>query len=131
MKDRHGRRGQRPSAAKGGDQPRRAPAPPRAPARAPGRAADAPKSDAPVFRRPAQELAVIYGFHAVREALTARKRKCLDLFATEAAAAKLVTEIAASGVNLRLVSADALSSRLGAELGASGPAAGGAPDRAD
>ncbi len=65
------------------------------------------------FRRPSPELAVLYGYHAVREALRAKKRVCLDLFATPAAAEKLAQEIEAIGVFLHIVDAEALTARLG------------------
>src|SRR5208282_2755462 len=70
---------------------------------------DAPRA----FRRPSPELAVLYGYHAVREALRARKRACLDLFATTAAAEKLAEEIKASGVFLHVIESETLSARLG------------------
>ena len=50
------------------------------------------------FRRPSPELAALYGFHAVREALRNPRRECLDLFATPAAAEKLAADISARGV---------------------------------
>jgi 23S rRNA (guanosine2251-2'-O)-methyltransferase len=65
------------------------------------------------FRKPSPELAVLYGYHAVREALRVKKRVCLDLFATPAAAEKLAQEIEAIGVFLHIVDADALTARLG------------------
>ena len=65
------------------------------------------------FRRPSPELAVLYGYHAVREALRVKKRSCLDLFATPAAAEKLAEDIKTSGVFLHLVDAEALDARLG------------------
>jgi 23S rRNA (guanosine2251-2'-O)-methyltransferase len=65
------------------------------------------------FRRPSPELAVLYGYHAVREALRVKKRACLDLFATPAAAEKLAEDVKSSGVFLHLVDADALDARLG------------------
>jgi 23S rRNA (guanosine2251-2'-O)-methyltransferase len=71
--------------------------------------ADAPRA----FRRPSAELAVLYGYHAVREALRARKRVLLDLFATPAAAEKLSQDIKDSGVHVHLVEAETLSARLG------------------
>jgi 23S rRNA (guanosine2251-2'-O)-methyltransferase len=58
-------------------------------------------------------LALIYGFHAVRAALTAKKRKLLDLYATEAAAAKLSPEAAGAGLTPHLVTSDDLTHRLG------------------
>src|SRR5208282_1344263 len=70
---------------------------------------DAPRA----FRRPSPELAVLYGYHAVREALRVKKRACLDLFATTAAAEKLAEEIKASGVFLHVIESEALSARLG------------------
>ena len=71
--------------------------------------AEGPRS----FRRPSPELAVLYGYHAVREALRAGKRNCLDLFATAPAAERLAEEIAASGVALHIVEPETLFSRLG------------------
>jgi 23S rRNA (guanosine2251-2'-O)-methyltransferase len=56
---------------------------------------------------------VLYGYHAVREALRVKKRTCLDLFATAAAAEKLAEDIKTSGVFLHLVDAEALDARLG------------------
>ena len=43
-------------------------------------------------------LVVLYGFHAVREALRGRRRKVLDIYATEAAAQRLEGEIADAGL---------------------------------
>ncbi len=74
-----------------------------------GKAHEAPRA----FRRPSPELAVLYGYHAVREALRAKKRACLDLFATAAAAERLTDEIKASGVILHLVDSETLFARLG------------------
>ncbi|MGO9391626.1 23S rRNA (guanosine(2251)-2'-O)-methyltransferase RlmB [Rhodoblastus sp.] len=65
------------------------------------------------FRRPSLELAVLYGYHAVREALRAKKRTCLDLFATAAAAEKLADEIKASGVHLHIIEPELIFARLG------------------
>ncbi len=56
---------------------------------------------------------MLYGYHAVREALRVKKRSCLDLFATPAAAEKLADDVKSSGVFLHLVDADALDARLG------------------
>src|SRR6516162_4689914 len=73
-------------------------------------------SDIPsvTFRRQSAELAVIYGFHAVREALRVKRRKLLDVYATKAAAEKLAAEIAAVGLSPHIVDAEILSRRLGA-----------------
>jgi 23S rRNA (guanosine2251-2'-O)-methyltransferase len=78
-------------------------------------AAAAAHRERPAFRRPAADVAVLYGFHVVREALRAQKRKCLDLFATPAAAEKLAAEIASAGLIAHSVTAEELSQRLGAE----------------
>ncbi len=67
------------------------------------------------FRRSSPELAVIYGFHAVREALRNSRRQCLDLFATPAAAEKLGPDISTRGVALHTVDAEILAARLGPE----------------
>jgi len=73
------------------------------------------KSASRPFRRPSPELAALYGYHAVREALRNPHRECLDLFATPAAAEKLATEVATRGVPVHLVEAETLSARLGDE----------------
>ncbi len=73
------------------------------------------RPETPPFRRPAPDLVVLYGFHAVREALAAGRRRCLDLFATAAAAEKLAREIETGGVVLHIVESEALSARLGAD----------------
>jgi len=71
------------------------------------------RGETPAFRRPSAELAVLYGYHATREALRAGARKCLDLFASPAAAEKLAPEIASSGVRVHIVGGDILDARLG------------------
>ena len=70
---------------------------------------------APAFRRSSADVVALYGFHAVRAALTAGRRKLLDLWATPPAAEKLAAEIAAAGLTARPVSNDDLSRRLGTE----------------
>ena len=67
----------------------------------------------PSFRRPAHNLVVLYGFHAVREALRNKRRKLLDLYATVTAARRLEGEIAAAGLNPHIVTAADLARRLG------------------
>ena len=57
--------------------------------------------------------ALVYGFHAARAALVGKRRRILAVQATEAAAAKLAPEIAAAGVQARIVTADDLTRRLG------------------
>jgi 23S rRNA (guanosine2251-2'-O)-methyltransferase len=56
----------------------------------------------------------LFGFHAVREALRAGKRKLLDIYATKAAAQKLVEDIEAAGLTVHIVEPEELSRRLGA-----------------
>jgi 23S rRNA (guanosine2251-2'-O)-methyltransferase len=67
-----------------------------------------------VTSRSDPNLALIYGFHAVREALRAGRRKLVRLHATAEAAHRLSQEIAATHVPVNLVSAQELSARLGA-----------------
>ena len=83
------------------------------PSRAPAVKAARPAAAGPVFRRPSSELAVLYGFHAVREALHAKRRQLLDLFATPAAAARLEQDCAAAGLTAHIVAPEDLSRRLG------------------
>ncbi len=85
-----------------------------APAAKGGRPAARPAGDV-AFRRPSAELTIIFGYHAVREVLRAKKRKALDLFATPAAAEKLQPEIAASGVTTHVVAPEVLDARLGSD----------------
>ena len=66
-----------------------------------------------LFRAPSPELAVLYGAHAVREALVAGKRKLLTLYATENAAPRIAEAARAAGLEPRLVDARELSKRLG------------------
>ena len=60
-------------------------------------------------------VVAIFGFHAVRAALQARRRPLITLYATEAAAARLAGEIAAAGLVAQVATADDLSRRLGRE----------------
>ena len=62
--------------------------------------------------RATPELDLLYGFHSVREALKAGRRKLLRLHATSAAAEKLGDEIAASKIPVNLVSGDDISASL-------------------
>ncbi|TDX63219.1 23S rRNA (guanosine2251-2'-O)-methyltransferase [Methylosinus sp. sav-2] len=91
----------RPPAGK--DRGRRLP-PPRHP----------PKEETP-FRRPAADVVVLYGAHAVREALIAGRRKLLALYATENAAERIAPLAAAAGLAPKIVDPRALSQRLGEE----------------
>jgi 23S rRNA (guanosine2251-2'-O)-methyltransferase len=72
------------------------------------------RAPAPKFRHAGSGVAVLYGFHAVREAVRAQRRKILDLYATEAAAQRLEGEIAHAGLALHIVTAEDLARRLGA-----------------
>lgn len=74
-----------------------------------------PARPAPPFRRPSGQVAVLYGFHAVREALRAKRRRLLSLYATPAAAARLEAECAAAGIVAQIVEPHDLDRRLGAE----------------
>ncbi|VVB47364.1 23S rRNA (Guanosine(2251)-2'-O)-methyltransferase RlmB [Beijerinckiaceae bacterium RH AL1] len=58
---------------------------------------------------------LVYGFHAVRAALEARRRPFLALHATEAAAERLADVIAAVRLRPHLVTGEDLSRRLGAQ----------------
>jgi 23S rRNA (guanosine2251-2'-O)-methyltransferase len=73
------------------------------------------KPSAPPFRRASAQVALLYGFHAVREALQAKKRRPLALFATEAAAIHLAADCAAVGLVPQIVDAEDLSRKLGPE----------------
>ncbi|SFK75527.1 23S rRNA (guanosine(2251)-2'-O)-methyltransferase RlmB [Methylocapsa palsarum] len=66
------------------------------------------------FRRAGAGLAVLFGFHAVREVLRRNRREIFDLYATPAAAERLGPEIAARALKPKLVEAETLSRRLGA-----------------
>ncbi|MGH6847003.1 MAG: TrmH family RNA methyltransferase [Methylocella sp.] len=72
------------------------------------------REKAPVFRRAASGVAVLYGFHTVREALRGKRRKLLDIYATEAAARRLDGEIAGAGLCPHIVEPEDLARRLGA-----------------
>jgi 23S rRNA (guanosine2251-2'-O)-methyltransferase len=67
------------------------------------------------FRTPSAELVVLYGAHAVREALSARRRKLLTLYATETSAPRIEEAARAADVPLRIVDARELTRRLGEE----------------
>jgi 23S rRNA (guanosine2251-2'-O)-methyltransferase len=58
------------------------------------------------------EKVVLYGFHAVREALNSKRRKFLAVYATSAAAERLAAELAGAGLAATILSADALAARL-------------------
>lgn len=58
------------------------------------------------------DVSLIYGFHAVREALRSGRRTCIRLMATQAAAEKLGAEIAAKNIVPDIVEMDQISARL-------------------
>lgn len=62
--------------------------------------------------RPARDAHLVWGFHSVREALRAGRRKPLRLHATSAAAEKLASEIETSGVALDVLTSDAIDAML-------------------
>ena len=56
-------------------------------------------------------VSVIYGFHSVAAALRAPRRELIRLYATAAAAERLGAEIAARGLETRIMSPEAISAR--------------------
>ncbi len=58
------------------------------------------------------DVALIYGYHAVREALRSERRTILRLVATEASAERLAKEIAARNITPEIVTSDAIDARL-------------------
>jgi 23S rRNA (guanosine2251-2'-O)-methyltransferase len=67
------------------------------------------------FRAPSPDIVVLYGYHAVRAALTAKRRKLLSLFATEAALPKILDAAHGAGLIPRIVESRDLDHRLGPE----------------
>jgi 23S rRNA (guanosine2251-2'-O)-methyltransferase len=57
------------------------------------------------------DVARIYGFHSVEAALKAPRREIIRLYATAAAAERLQPEIAARGVEVRIMDIDAIAAR--------------------
>ena len=75
--------------------------------------AGAPRSaprDRPGERREAR-VSLIYGFHSVAAALKAPRRELIRLYATAAAAERLGAEIAARGLETRIMSPEEISAR--------------------
>lgn len=62
--------------------------------------------------RAPKDVALLFGYHSVREALLSKRRKLLNLYATEASAARLTAEIAQSGVDVRIVSIEEINARV-------------------
>ncbi len=81
-----------------------------------GRRATVPQSEGRgPFRAASPDLVTLYGAHAVRAALTARKRKLLTLYASETALPRINELALAAGLEPRLVDARDLERRLGPE----------------
>ena len=66
--------------------------------------------DRPGERREAK-VSLIYGFHSVAAALKTPRRELIRLYATPAAAERLGAEIAARGVEIRILSLEEISAR--------------------
>ena len=71
-----------------------------------------PNSPATRLAKASPELDLLYGFHAVREALLAGRRKLVRLHATSAAAEKLGTEIASAKIPVNIVGGEDISATL-------------------
>lgn len=67
------------------------------------------------FRAPSADLVTLYGAHAVREALVARRRKLLALYATEGALPRIADLAREAGLEPRLVDGHDLTRHLGEE----------------
>ena len=76
-----------------------------------------PAASAPVgpFRAPSPDVVILYGVHAVRAALVAKRRKLLTLYATDAALPKINDAARAAGLTPRMVESRDLDLRLGPE----------------
>jgi len=105
-----------------------APLPPRREAHRPASAATTERALAPATQldlspalrearrgRPGErrevDVARIYGFHSVEAALTAPRRELIRLYATAAAAERLKPEIAARGIEVRIMSLEEIAAR--------------------
>jgi 23S rRNA (guanosine2251-2'-O)-methyltransferase len=89
--------------------------PPQKDARAERRPPPPREAQPELFRRPSPDVVALYGYHAVREALIAGRRKLLTLYATPGAAERIAPLAEAAGVTQRIVEPRALASRLGDE----------------
>ena len=74
-----------------------------------------PHPAAPHSSKAGRDTILVYGFYAVLAALTAKRRKLLAIHATEAAATRLARDISAADLSPRIVTADDLTRRLGAQ----------------
>jgi 23S rRNA (guanosine2251-2'-O)-methyltransferase len=68
------------------------------------------RGDRPGERREAK-VSLIYGFHSVAAALKAPRRELIRLYATAAAAERLSDEIAARGLEIRIMTPEEISTR--------------------
>jgi 23S rRNA (guanosine2251-2'-O)-methyltransferase len=83
-------------------------------ARAPAHETEKPARLSPRDRgddRREAKISLIYGFHSVMAALTAPRRELIRLYATPAAAERLAAEIAARGLETRIMSPEEISAR--------------------
>ena len=76
----------------------------------PGQAPARPPRDRPSERSEAK-VSLIYGFHSVAAALKAPRRELIRLYATAAAADRLSGEIAARGLETRIMTPEDISAR--------------------
>ena len=83
----------------------------RPPPRATHPAPDAARRRREKWERRDADLVRIYGFHAVEAALTAPRRELVRLYATAPAAERLKANIAARGVETRIVSLEEVAAR--------------------
>ena len=67
------------------------------------------------FRAPSPDVVILYGHHAVRAALVARRRKLLTLYATGTALPRIADDARAAGLTARVVENRDLDLRLGPE----------------
>jgi len=74
---------------------------------------DRDRTAPPAIPRKASGRLVVYGTHAVREVLRCRRRRIFEIFATAGAAEQLAVEIAAAGLDAKIVEAKDLARRLG------------------
>ncbi len=76
--------------------------------------ASRPSAAPPLFRRASGDVALIYGTHAVRAAIAAKRRQILAVFATAPALERLAADFSAAGLTPQLVTNEDLARRLGA-----------------
>jgi 23S rRNA (guanosine2251-2'-O)-methyltransferase len=84
-------------------------------ARGPSPGAERQRGGSQGFHAASPDVALLYGAHAVREALATGRRKLLALHATENALPRIADAAAAAGLTPRIVDARELTRRLGEE----------------